>query len=281
MNSNLDLDDRCDTAPPAQPRARTVESTMLVDASSPQAPRTNIVSIAPAELDPIHAMLDEFQCAVRQWKAARRKFDRLDRALPDDVTRKPRVQIGRLIKGDGFEPRFANSEYQVIAEMNDRRDTMIATTGTPGFIYMPNGKFKRAPLTEVYKQKRAEIRSHTIKRTKELIASLREDAAGLRARQEAAGYAAAANAMRDAEQTLMRLRWKITQHRPHTAAGAAALSGFVYSAYRSATNSPDRFGPHHLREVAAATIARHVSEFLAPASHRTARVRRRPARSAA
>jgi hypothetical protein len=246
---------------------------------------STIVALNPptrAVRDPAIAAIDKYWAALKIWQAADRKVKRLKKRLPDDLTRRPRVQVSWILHGRDAnganikEPIYAHSEWE-IGDRARRDCNSMLSFHAPLYSWFVDPSAKggiRKGVNKRGKSQRPIIRARYKVWEKEKLAAFHADKADLYERQRAAGWRQAVEAEEAARSQVTEQRYVVKNTAPTTVAGASALVGFIYIAYRSETNSRREHGPYGLGEYYTASIARRVASFL---KRRTTQVETRKA----
>lgn len=220
--------------------------------------------------DPAIAAIEKYWAAVKVWQAADRKVKRLKKKLPEDLTRRPRVQVSWMLRGrdangaDIKEPIYAHSEWE-IGDRARRDCNSTLSFQAPLYAWFVDPSAKSGIRKGVNKRARGQrpmIRARYKAWEKEKIEAFRADKADLYERQRATGWRQAVEAEETARSQVTERRYIVKNAAPTTVAGASALIGFIYVAYRSETSSRREHSPYGLGECYTASIARRVAEFL-------------------
>lgn len=227
---------------------------------------------APARVvrDPAIAAIENYWAALKIWQAADRKVKRLKKKLPEDLTRRPRVQISWMLRGrdangaDIKEPIYAHSEWE-IGDRAQRDCKSMLSFHAPLYAWFVDPLARGGIRKGVNKRGRSQrpiIRARHKAWEKEKLAAFRADEADLYERQRAAGWRQAVEAEEAARSLVTKRRYVVKNTAPTTVEGASALIGFIYVAYRSEMSSRREHGPYGLGEYYTASIARRVASFL-------------------
>jgi hypothetical protein len=217
--------------------------------------------------DPALGAIDEYLAAIETWSAADRRMTRLQKKLPEELMRRPRVQIWSLLRGkDKFgedikEPIYAHSEIEIKQSVERDRKLTLSLHGGPSTVYIGGGKTKeimtarnRAQRPIIFAQYKAHI--------KEKIAAFRADEKDLYARQSRVGWRQAVEAEAAARYRVHKLASVIRSVMPVTMAGAIALLKIIDAARRMKAGAPTDYYPYGFGEYRIARIARNVARFL-------------------
>jgi len=196
----------------------------------------------PSDGDPALLAVAEHDAAVRELRKCERRYKTLQARLPEEITRKPRVQIGRCHRADGsFDPIYAHSAAEIEREMKERAqlrvDLMsgyVSTAGRTGKI-----RLKKAPLSDAQRKRQAELRTACRRHIMELTDRLAADRDSLLPAQERAGWSAVKNSYHASIGRLSEARHALCRARPTTAAGALALLETVQRVGRAPQGSEE------------------------------------------
>lgn len=265
MNSQRRSKRRCDTRRArASARAHRTRERHMRKAS-----KRNVVELRPGA-DPILALIGEYWNAIHLWQRSHRRLERLRKTFDESVTRQPRVQIGRLLKGknadgcDNYEPIYAHSEYGLKEEARRYRDQELSHWASPGWIPDQNSKsgFRRGPVTDAHKTRRKTIRARWRSWYETKLAELNADKTALTARQRASGWLVAVEAEQASKTQIYNLRSKIVCSRPTTLLAASALAEFLHKAENMESRSRNSRAPYGLGQYYTKVIAKTLSAFL-------------------
>lgn len=185
--------------------------------------RSFVTEAAARRRDPMLVLIDAFWKAAEVERKTRRRVRDLEKRLPPDVTRKPRVIIGKVFGtlGEPDRPKYGHSEHDIQYKL--RSDLHLFLKGF--------GMRKRTGA-----EKRA-LRAQFKARGQKQMAELAADRAQLEASQKKAGLFQAREACQRARDNCIELRYAIAnQIVPETLEGIAAALHFVARYYRSFYN---------------------------------------------
>lgn len=229
-------------------------------------------------VDPVFAAIEDYWEALEAWRRVNARYRRLEKRLPDDVKRDPRVQVGRVRERDKnghtivdandepvLFPRYVNSIWAAHREIRRLWDHHIGISAPQPqkWVRQTDGTYKPTPLpmTKELRDKRRKIFASRHKKLKEITAAFEADAKELVARQREAGWSQIVEEETAAHYRVVRSRYRVVTTKPTTVKGAAALAAFVDAARRSYSASAGK-GPYGLGEYYPATICRNIAAFL-------------------
>ena len=173
------------------------------------------------------AVIDAFWKAAEVKRKAERRERTLEKRLPDEVTRLPRVQVGRMYRSN--EPFYVHSDYDIKRYFDRVLRPNVEGLGIP----KRSAPERRALLAKLKARER------------ETSAELMADRAQLEAEQKKVGLWQAREARCRANTECSELRYAIAnQITPETLEGAVAALHFVDRYYRSAQDCEGLGGPY-------------------------------------
>jgi hypothetical protein len=250
------------------PSLSAIHSTITITGLSRTSARPQSAS------DPAILAIENYWKALESWRVADRRLKRLQKRLPADVMRLPRVQVSYYLRGrddktgnDIKESIYVHSEWAIKDHIRKECKTMLSIWAGPTWVYDPKAKNGlRKSAAERAKKERPIIRTKYKNHEKIKIAEFVADRDALYARQRACGWRQAVEAEEVLRTRVANLRYRAQDIKPTTVAGAIALIEFIHLAYHTRMNSNNEGAPYGLGEYYPAHIARNVARFLRPNS---------------
>lgn len=224
-----------------------------------------------AERDPAVALTERYWAAIGAWRAANgRKWRLLDK-LPDlaDVTRRPQVQVSRLLKHrdeSGLQvevPIYAHTEREVRESM--RRDLNLALSLFGGLSSMCNpndAKRRKRRFSRPVEKRRQMVLAQYREREQKLLRELNGDRIMLETAQRETGWRDVEREERKAKSRVINLRCRLYYIKPATTLGVLALLDFVARAERMEAHKRIANAPYGVSAGGAAIVARSIFDFM-------------------
>jgi hypothetical protein len=219
--------------------------------------------------------IENYWTAIRRWQKARDRKKRLQKKVPAELLREPRVVVGQLlhsnydVPGDYLKtPIYAYSNFDIEQSVETDMARALSFQAGPSMVYRPKAKGaeKNSGFVEVMtdraKKARPAIRAKYKKRLKEKLAELDADRQSLFFQQRQIGWRQLVEEEKEARTEVVNTRYEAVHAIPTTRAGATALLDFAYKAYRVEGSAKESDNPYGLSECYYATVIRNVSRFL-------------------